>query len=982
MLFSPHSYFYLPLLLTIFMMSNMPLMAQSNKTLSAQDGEYSYEYVQNDPLNVRIYTLKNGMKVYLSPNHNKPRIAVAVAVRAGSKDDPRDNTGLAHYLEHILFKGTSKYGTIDWEKEKVYLKQISDLYEQHKQATDDKIRKAIYAKIDSVSHIAAKFAVPNEYDKMTSAIGAQGTNAFTASDQTVYVNDIPASALEKWAIIDSERFGELVMRLFHTELETVYEEFNMGQDRDQTRTYQEMLKNLYPTHPYNISTIGLGEHLKSPSHVAIQKYFDTYYIANNMAVCLSGDFDPSATIRIIDKYFGKLQSKELPKRPDVREQEMTSPKESTILGKEAENVSIAYRLDGANSKDAIYIKLLDGVFQNGTAGIMDINLIQKQAILSGYTYFDISNDYGTYVLNARPRPGQSLEEAKNLLLDQIKLLQNGKFADWLPAAAIKNFKLQELKSLESNDARNSALFSAFTEYRNWADVVNELDDFSKITKDDLVNFAKERLKNNYTVIYKRQGEDPNILKMDKPAISEIEIDRSKQSDFYKMYEKIPETRLEPVFLDFKKDIQKASIRKDIEYYYAHNKQNATFDLYYILDMGTANNRKLGIATRYLQYLGTDKYTPEQLKEEWYKLGLTFNVSPTLDRVYISLSGLDESFEQGVALFEHFLTKLKPNEEALLTLKEGILQERENSRKDKRSIANALTSYGMFGDKSEFKNILSNDELKAVTATELIDILKSICTYKHYIYYYGSRTAKDAQTILAKYHKVPKTLRDYPTEIKFTEQATDKDRVLIVPYEGMVQAQVTMLAKDQLFDKTLLPNANMFGEYFGGSMSSVVFQEIREARALAYSAWAGYTTPQRSDRSHYTQAFMAVQADKMKEAITVMRGLLNDMPRAESNFNEAKLAVLKNIENERIIGNSVFFTYRNALKRGLDYDIRRDIYTQAQSLKLDDVEQFFNKHVKNRPYTFLIIGDPAKLDMKYLEGLGQLRRLSLSEIFGY
>lgn len=952
-------------------------------TASAQDGEYSYQYVTNDPLNVRIYTLRNGMKVYMSPNHKTPRIEVAVAVRVGSKDDPRDNTGLAHYLEHMLFKGSSQFGTVDWASEKRLLQQVSDLYEQHKKAQDADIRQKIYAQIDSVSQLAAKYAVPNEYDKMTGAIGAQNTNAFTSSDRTVYHTDIPANALEKWAMVDSERFGELVLRLFHTELETVYEEFNMGQDRDQSKVYQALLSALFPSHPYNISTIGLGEHLKNPSHVAIHQFFDTYYVPNNMAVCLSGDFDPSAAIRIIDKYFGKQKRSENFAQPVYERGDELKPAQNIeVMGKEPESVTIAYRLDGANSKDARYLKLLDGVFQNGMAGIMDINLIQKQAILSGYTYANEMNDYSMYVLSARPRAGQTLEQARDLLLQQIELLKKGEFADWLPSAAIKNFKLQELKALESNEARNSALFTAFTAHSDWANVVGELAALDKISKADLVKFAQERLKNNYVTIYKRQGEDPNVLKMQKPAITEVPIDRSKQSDFYKMFEKVPETRLSPVFLDFAKDIEKKNLRKDIDFYYTHNKENATFDLYYILDMGTANNRKVGMAVRYLQYLGTNKYTAEQLKQEWYKLGLTFNVQPGLDRIYVSLSGLDESFEQGLVLFEHVLANIQPDEAALSTLKEGILQERNNSRKEKRAISSALNSYGVFGEKSEYKNALTNEELRNTTATELIDIVKKLSSYKHYIYYFGSRKSDEILKIVGKHHKPPTTLLSYPTPITFKEQATDKNRVLLVPYDGMVQAQVTMLSKDQMFDKSILPVAGLFGEYFGGSMSSIVFQEIREARALAYSAWAGYTTPQRPDRSHYAQAFMAVQADKLKDAITAMNGLLNNMPRADQNFAEAKLSLLKSIENDRIINDDIFFSFLNARRKGIDYDIRRDIYSQAQTLQLDNVQQFFDSHIKGRPYTYLIIGDPTKLDLDYLKQLGELRQLSLDDIFGH
>ena len=236
--------------------------------------------------------------------------------------------------------------------------------------------------------------------------------------------------------------------------------------------------------------------------------------------------------------------------------------------------------------------------------------------------------------------------------------------------------------------------------------------------------------------------------------------------------------------------------------------------------------------------------------------------------------------------------------------------------------------------------------------------------------------------MGKHHKPPTALLNYPTPIAFKEQATDKNRVLLVPYDGMVQAQVTMLSKDQMFDKSILPVAGLFGEYFGGSMSSIVFQEIREARALAYSAWAGYTTPQRPDRSHYAQAFMAVQADKLKDAITAMNGLLNNMPRADQNFAEAKLSLLKSIENDRIINDDIFFSFLNARRKGIDYDIRRDIYSQAQTLQLDNVQQFFDSHIKGRPYTYLIIGDPAKLDLDYLKQLGELRQLSLDDIFGH
>ena len=194
-------------------------------SINSEHKEFNYQHEtdENDPLNTIIYTLDNGLKVYMSINQDEPRIQTNIAVNTGSKQDPSDATGLAHYLEHMLFKGTSKIGTVDWEKESKELKKISDLYEERRGVTVEDERKEIYHQIDSISSVAATYAVANEYDKMISSLGAKGTNAYTSLERTVYINDIPSNELEKWLLIESERFGELVLRLFHTELETVYE---------------------------------------------------------------------------------------------------------------------------------------------------------------------------------------------------------------------------------------------------------------------------------------------------------------------------------------------------------------------------------------------------------------------------------------------------------------------------------------------------------------------------------------------------------------------------------------------------------------------------------------------------------------------------------------------------------------------------------------------------------------------------------------
>ena len=282
-------------------------------TFSSFAQNYHKETYQNDPMNVIHYTLDNGLQVFMSVNKDVPRIQTYIAVRVGSKNDPSESTGLSHYLEHLMFKGTNHFGTLDWAKEQEQLKKIEALYEVYNHTTDPAQRKAIYHQIDSVSYEASKYAIPNEYDKMMSMIGAQGTNAFTSNDMTVYQEDIPSNEVERWLKIEGERFANPVFRLFHTELEAVYEEKNMNMANDSRTAYEQLNLALFPNHPYGTqTTIGTIEHLKNPSLTNINKHFNTYYVPNNYCIAMAGDFDPDQVIKLIDKYFGKIQPKYIP----------------------------------------------------------------------------------------------------------------------------------------------------------------------------------------------------------------------------------------------------------------------------------------------------------------------------------------------------------------------------------------------------------------------------------------------------------------------------------------------------------------------------------------------------------------------------------------------------------------------------------------------------------------------------------------------
>jgi zinc protease len=942
--------------------------------------EYKYETVPNDPTGTRIYTLKNGLKVYLSVNKDAPRVQTFITVKTGSKNDPADVTGLAHYLEHMVFKGTSKIGTLDWEKEKVLLKEISDLYEQHKAEPDEAKKKKIYHKIDSVSGLASKYVVANEYDKMISGLGAKGTNAFTSLERTSYINDIPATELEKWMMVESERFGELVLRLFHTELEAVYEEFNIGQDNDGRKSYQKMNELLYPTHPYGTqTTIGKGEHLKNPSMEKIYAYFNQYYVANNMAVCLAGDFEFEATIKLIDKYFGKLKSGTVnaPKMPIEKPQ--TEVKSADVFGPTEESLSIAFRTGGYHTEDALMIDLLGMVLYNGEAGLMDLNLIQKQTVLSAGAYGGANYDYGQFMLYGQPKSGQTLEEVRDLLLAEVENVKNGDFTDELLKAIIKNNKKDQLSQLESNWLRASNMSDAFIMDANWKDYVTYYDRMSKITKQQLIDWTKKNIrKDNYCIVYKRTGEDKNVYKVDKPEITPIELNRTDKSKFLADFEKVESLRLNPEFVDYAKELQQKELMKDVPFYYITNKTNDLFSLFIELDEDIREDKKISLAVTYLQYLGTDKYTAEELKKKFYSMGVSYGVNSS----YIYLNGLNESFNEALELLEHVISNCKADEETLKNLIDDIRKDRSDAKLNKNLIMYAgLRNYAMYGSENKFNSVLKNEELDKITGAELTTLIHDLTSYKHSVMYYGKDDINKSYSSLKKLHKLPKELKKYTGKKEFKQLETTENLVYFVEYD-MVQTQLMMLSKGKNLDISLFPESSMFNSYFGSGLSSIVFQEIRESKALAYGANASFTTPNKKDEAHYVSAFIGTQANKLPQAVEAMMELMNNMPKAELQFNQSKIAALKKIESERVIKTGIYWSYKNAERLGINYDIRKDVYSELSKMTIDDLEKFFNENIKGRKYTYCVIGKKSELDMEALGKLGTIKELTLEEVFGY
>ncbi|MFC4262774.1 M16 family metallopeptidase [Ferruginibacter yonginensis] len=947
----------------------------------ATSGGYTYKYVTNDPAKARFYTLKNGLTVILSPTNKDPRIQCYVAIKAGSKTDPSTNTGLAHYLEHLLFKGTDKYGSLNWAKEKPELDKIAALYEQYNHTTDEVLRKAIYHQIDSISGVASKYSIANEYDKMMSAMGAQGTNAFTSFEQTVYTDDVPAASINKYIAVQAERFRNPIFRIFHTELEAVYEEKNISLDNDNRKVNETLFAELFKNHNYGKqTTIGTINDLKNPSLVEIQKYFDKYYVPNNMGVIMSGDFNADELIKKIDLAFSYMKPKPVTKYNFEPEAPITAPIIKEVVGADAESVAIGYRLPGNKSKDVLLADLIGQILTNGKAGLMDLNLVKKQKLLRASASAFTLIDYGVLYMSGAATTGQSLEDVKTLMLGEIDNLKKGNFDESLITAIINNQKKNKILASEGYGGRASDLMDAFTSELDWKDQVAYTDQLSKVTKKDIVAFANNYFNDNYVLVYKRKGEDKNVVKVEKPAITPVETNRNEQSDFVKKINQMPASTSKPVWVDYNKDLQKSTIG-GAQVLYVQNKDNSIFRLRYRYDVGTWNDKKIGLATQYLQFLSTDKMSAEEITKAFYNIACSFTVSAGAEYTTVTIEGLQENFDKAVGLFENILANCKPNEAAMASLKARTLKARNDAKLNKGAILNALTSYARFGAENPTNNVLTNAALEQTTADELVAILHDLNKYNHKILYYGPKPLAAFTAGLKALHYVPATFKTPAAKKQFTPTTQTANQVLFADY-NMVQVETRWIRNNNVYNAAEEPTIAMFNNYFGGGMGALVFQTIRESKALAYSTFAFYALPEKKEDPFYTIAYVGSQADKFKESIEAMNDLLNSVPEVKSNIEFARSSIKKDIETERITQDGIIFNYLAAQQKGLTQDLRKTTYTAVDKIGYNELKAFHAKYIANKPYTYCIVASESKVPATALEKYGTVKKISLEALFGY
>lgn len=953
----------------------------------------------NDPIKAQIYRLPNGLTVCLSVNKETPNLYTYIGVRTGSMNDPLDKTGLAHYLEHLLFKGSNDLGTIDYAMEKPLLDQIDALYDRHEATADPAEREAIYTEIDQLSGEAARFIIQSEFDQALNQMGATEINAYTSLDRTVYLTSLPGNQLEKFLKLQYDRFRSPVFRGFHTELETVFEEFNMAADRPGSRFYSLIADKLYAGHPYARPVIGLPEHLKNPSPRRVMEFYRQWYVPNNMVIVLAGDFNPEQALKWIEETFGQLEAKPLPDRiipmpPPIRGETVT-----TLTAPDYEMCVLAWRIDRPDQHQLDLLSMINQILSNGSAGLLDQDITIPQKAAGAFASADGKPGlFGTLMVGAVPNSDMTPEAVKTLLDAELTKLKNGDFPDWLPEAIVKHMRLKLIQAERNNQFRADWLLGAFLDNISWPDAVAEIDRLGQLTKADIVAFAQQHLNDDRLVFYRTAGPLPPMEKLAKPPLTPLAFQPHQPSRFFLELLNMSVEEIKPEFPDLVNGIVRSelefsgqipyqdtelTVKRHVPVQSVANVDNDFFTLHYVFAVGSDNDRRWPLAAAYSDVAGTERLSDEELKIELYKLAGSISLDAGREKVTLTVSGLQENFDAILALVKEKLTTPRINQTALQLLVQNILLERKvATEKPQQILFDGMMNYAKYGPNYSKESELSAAELQAMPAETLTGMLQELAGYPVRILYYGpeadSQTNDKLDALLAAAFPLPLPEKRPPVPVEWPELATSQRQVYFFPLPNLRQVHMLFMSRCRPYNPDDIGTRQLFNQYYGSGMSSVTFQKLREENSLCYSCVSSYSTPATPRRRHYFFTYLTTQADKLPEAIKAVEAL--GFPMNLTALEHARNTLLKAQAAERWQDEALLELAETYRQMGLPPDYRQETYQQLQEVSAPELDEFYRQEIGSVPNVLLIVGDENIVDLKALEAFGPVKKLSVEDIF--
>jgi len=936
------------------------------------------------------FTLRNGATVYVWEDKSQPDVYGMVTFNVGSIDDPANYTGLAHYLEHVMFKGTQTIGCLDWEKEKPLYEQIIAKYDEMAATTDAKAKEALGLEINKLSVEAAQYAAANEFTLLVDGMGGQGLNAGTGYDQTMYFNTFPPTQLEKWLELYSERLIDPVFRGFQTELEAVYEEYNMYQDNMGSNLSQFLFGEAFKGTPYGRAIIGLPEHLKNPSLSSLIDFYDNWYGPENMAIILVGNVDAATAVPLIRQKFERI-----PRRNAQAHQEIVrTPFQGRRVISEKlfyqPFVVMMYNGVASNTPDEIPLSVATQLLTNGqSSGILDKLAVDGEIMGAAAGPASFRNA-GIVMMQIFPAYDQSQgkydshSSVEKKMLDAIEQLRRGEFTveqlEAVKNAMIRDFQL----SMESNETKAQNLSSLFNTGTNPVELVNYTQKVAAVTAEDVINVVNKYINSDVLVVNVQEirgdRKTEKLDKVAKPGYQAVEAVRGVKSDYAQYLESMDVPTPQPDYCDFN-SVQEMPINTRSKLYYTLNPENEVYSLTLQYGVGTRRMPILEYAVPLMNNAGTMAHlTPYEFKQALARLNTTINYSVSEDYMTVTLYGSESSLTAACQLLQRQILMPQLDEKQL----QGIIGQEYSSRmSEKESVESqqqALLQYLLHGENSDFLTRMPLQKVVELSAGELSAAFREATNYEFKAHYVGTMPFEQVYDILSK--NLPlienETVSMSP---EFEERvAYNENTVYFLPNDKAKQSNIYFFVEGEPFniDDSILLQA--FTTYFGAGFGSLVVDEIREKRAMAYTAYGAISAPKVPNKDWMLMGYVGTQADKTIEALQVYTDLLNNMPEAREHFDVVKTNMRESLLSEKpgFRARSMVFDYWKRM--GYTQDPAIENMKRIDELTFDDVVKFYEENIKGKPIAIAIVGSPKDVKEKDLAKFGKVVKIQRSKLY--
>ena len=928
------------------------------------------------------YTLDNGLTVYLWEDHDMPDVIGYVSVRAGSIDEPMEYTGLAHYLEHMLFKGTERIGSMDWEKEKPLYEQIIRLYDEFSDATDPKVREELTQKINEASLEAAKYATTEDFFALMDYIGAEEVNAYTSYDLTCYHNHFPANQMQRWLTIFSDRFDKPVFRTFQAELENVFEEYNMYEDNVNSHIRKALFAESYAGHPYERDVIGVPDHLKNPRLSKLIEFYNTWYVPNNMALILVGDFDSESTKPLIEQTFGKMQSKPLPERKQYPNKQFTgNPKKNFKIGYTSQAVWV-YNGVNMNDKDLIPIEFTISLLNNNSnTGLLD-KLTLDGEVGEASVMLDARRDIGRLMIMAQPsydvaqQRYESFSATEKIIQKEIDKLREGQIDDWLFDLVKRELKQNYKLAFENEETKVQSLIQCFIYQQPIDNIFNELDRYLAVTKEDVKRIANTYFTGDHLTLQFEEG-TPKKNKLAKPKIKPLEPVQGAETEYAKAFKQIPAGSPKEEFVNFA-DVKEEQLDENIKLYYTPNPDNDIFSLTLRYGVGTEKMPMLEYAVNLMNKAGVmPETTPQQFRRQLAELGARCHFSVNSSYLFINIVGEDANLEKICELINRQIFMPKLDEKQFESVRSSAWISRYMISKIDDVQADALYEYLVYGDKSEYIDVLPFMDIYKMTYNQVNSSFINATKYALEAHYVGTRTIEDVKKALPLQEDVKSSESPYIRD----RVKHDKTEIYFLANSNVQQASVYFYFEGKPYSIDQAVDYQAFDQYFSGGFTGLVLDEIRAKRSMAYTATGYAIPPAVQGKNSYFRGYIGTQSDKVADAIDVFMSLLADMPKYPD-----RLVGLKASLRQSALSNKPDFRNKSRVisswkLQGYNDDPARMNLPKIDALEFEQITRFYEENIKGQPVTIIVVGDPKLVDTKQLQAkYGKILKVSKSKLF--